>query len=77
MSNERLSRRLFLTREAALGARPTPLSMPSFKWKLSNEEVAAAATYIRSAWGNAAVRVFANEVQSFRHVLDTASSARP
>lgn len=57
----------------ATDARPTPLSMPSFKWKLSNEEVAAVASYARNAWGNAAAPVSANEVQSMRQVLDTAT----
>ena len=61
------------TRAVATDARPTPLSMPSFKWKLSNEEVAAVASYVRSAWGNAAPAVSADDVQSMRRVLDSAT----
>lgn len=55
----------------ATDARPTPLSMPSFNWKLSNEEIAAVASFIRSAWGNAASPVSASDVQSMRQVLQT------
>ncbi len=33
---------------------PTGASMPSFGWKLSDEQLAAVATYIRNSWGNAA-----------------------
>ena len=51
-------------------ARPTPLSMPSFKWKFADEEVAAVATYIRSAWGNAAPPVSGSDVQSTRETLN-------
>jgi mono/diheme cytochrome c family protein len=32
--------------------KPTGLSMPAFGWKLSNDEIADLATYIRNAWGN-------------------------
>ena len=60
------------THAVAIDARPTPLAMPSFKWKLSNEDVAAVASYVRSAWGNAAPAVTASEVQSMRQVLDAA-----
>lgn len=35
------------TQAVATDGRPTPLSMPSFKWKLSNEQVAAVASYNR------------------------------
>ena len=62
-------------RAVATDARPTPFSMPSFKWKFSNQEVAAVASYVRSAWGNAAPAVSAAEVQSVRQVLDLPSSA--
>lgn len=57
------------TRAVATDARPTPLSMPSFKWKLSNEQVAAVASYFRSAWGNTAPAVSASDVQSIRQVV--------
>jgi mono/diheme cytochrome c family protein len=31
--------------------------MPTFAWRLSDEQVAAVVTYIRNAWGNAAAAV--------------------
>ena len=54
---------------AVTDARPTPISMPSFKWKLSDEEVAAVASYVRSAWGNSAASVSASDVRSLRKAL--------
>lgn len=57
------------TRAVPTAARPTPLSMPSFKWKFSDEDVAAVASYVRSAWGNAAPAVSASDVQSMRKVV--------
>ena len=44
------------TQTVATDARPTPLSMPSYGWKLNDRQVAAVATYIRNSWGNAAPR---------------------
>ena len=38
-------------------AQPTPSSMPSFGWKLTDDEIAAVATYVRNSWGNAAAAV--------------------
>jgi mono/diheme cytochrome c family protein len=46
--------------------RPTPLSMPSFAWKLSDAQVAAVASYVRSSWGNAAPSVSADTVKDLR-----------
>lgn len=40
--------------------------MPAFGARLSNEEVAAILTYIRSSWGNDAPEVTAREVQEVR-----------
>lgn len=48
---------------------PTPFSMPSFGWKLNDQEVADVATYIRNGWGNRAAPVSAGEVQSLRKKL--------
>lgn len=50
-------------------SRPSPLSMPSFAWKLSDAEVADVATYIRNSWGNRASPVLASEVSSLRRKL--------
>jgi mono/diheme cytochrome c family protein len=54
-------------------ARPTPLSMPAFGWKLTDAQVAAVATYIRSAWGNAAAPVDTGKVAPVRKDLHSES----
>jgi mono/diheme cytochrome c family protein len=59
----------------ATDQRPTGVSMPSFGWKLSDAEVAALASYIRSAWGNEAAPVSASDVQDERKAVENASSA--
>src|SRR6202012_288302 len=33
-------------------SRPSALSMPSFAWKLSDQEIADVSTFIRNSWGN-------------------------
>jgi mono/diheme cytochrome c family protein len=50
--------------------RPSPLTMPSFAWKLSDAEVADVATYIRNSWGNRADPVSAGEVRKVRGRLN-------
>jgi cbb3-type cytochrome c oxidase subunit III len=47
-------------------ARPTPVSMPAFGWKLTDAQIAAVATYVRNAWGNAAAPVTTDQVKSLR-----------
>jgi mono/diheme cytochrome c family protein len=54
----------------ATDARPTPVSMPAFSWKLTDDQIAAVASYIRSAWGNAAPPVSASDVSSLRQKLN-------
>jgi mono/diheme cytochrome c family protein len=44
--------------------------MPAFGTKLSNQEVAAVATYIRRSWGNDFGRVDAKQVAQTRATLD-------
>jgi mono/diheme cytochrome c family protein len=61
-------------RAAVTDARPTPFSMPAFGWKLTDGEVAAVSSYVRSAWGNAASPVDADAVRDLRH--STAASAQ-
>jgi mono/diheme cytochrome c family protein len=51
-------------------ARPSPLTMPSFAWKLSDEEVADVATYVRNSWGNHAQPVKASDVAKLRGRLN-------
>jgi len=56
-------------RGAVTHANPTSGAMPSFAWKLSDQQVAAVATYIRNSWGNAAAPVTAKEASVRREVL--------
>jgi mono/diheme cytochrome c family protein len=53
---------------------PTAVSMPSFGWKLSDQEVAAVASYLRGAWGNQASPVSTTDVQSVRKAVGDATS---
>lgn len=48
---------------------PEALAMPNFDWRLSDEEVAALATFIRSGWDNHAARVTADQVAKVRATL--------
>lgn len=50
-------------------SRPSPLSMPAFDWKLTDEQIAAVASYIRSSWGNQAGAVTADQVADLREAL--------
>lgn len=50
-------------------ARPTPLTMPAFGWKLTDAQVAAVATYVRSSWGNQGGPVSAADVADLRQRL--------
>jgi len=50
--------------------RPTPFTMPSFAWKLTDEEIADVATYVRNSWGNQASAVPASAVSDMRKRLD-------
>ena len=48
---------------------PTSGAMPSFAWKLSDQQVASVLNYIRNSWGNAAPEVKADEVAKVRKDL--------
>ncbi len=50
--------------------RPSPFAMPSFAWKLSDQEVADVSTYIRNSWGNQAAAVSAADVRAARKRLN-------
>lgn len=58
-------------RVATTGLRPTPFAMPGFGWKLNDTQVAALATYIRTAWGNAAAPVQPEQVARLRKKLES------
>ena len=51
---------------AATKANPSGLKMPAFDWKLSDQDVADLATYLRGAWGNKASAVSAKDVKKTR-----------
>jgi mono/diheme cytochrome c family protein len=54
------------TRGAGTDAFPTSPAMPSFGYRLNDEQVAAVVTYIRNSWGNAATAVSAETVRALR-----------
>jgi mono/diheme cytochrome c family protein len=56
-------------RSVATDGAPTAPGMPSFGWLLTDEQVAAVATYIRQAWGNSAPPVSTSDVTSARRAL--------
>ncbi|HEY0749446.1 MAG TPA: cytochrome c [Steroidobacteraceae bacterium] len=51
-------------------SRPSPLSMPSFAWKLTDREIADVSTFIRNSWGNQAAEVTVSDVTDLRKRLD-------
>ena len=51
-------------------SRPSPLTMPSFAWKLTDQEIADVSTFIRNSWGNQAAAVSVSDVRSARKKLD-------
>jgi len=54
------------SKAVATPAAPTGPGMPSFAWKLNDEQVANVLTYIRNNWGNRAPAVSADEVAKIR-----------
>jgi mono/diheme cytochrome c family protein len=61
------------TRIGVSSSRPSPLSMPSFAWKLTDQQIADVSTYIRNSWGNQARAVTASDVGDLRKKLDLRS----
>jgi mono/diheme cytochrome c family protein len=43
--------------------------MPSFAWKLTDQEIADVSTYIRNSWGNQAAAVSSGKVADLRKRL--------
>jgi mono/diheme cytochrome c family protein len=50
--------------------RPSPMTMPSFAWKLTDQEVADVSTFIRNSWGNHAAAVPVSDVRAARKQLN-------
>jgi mono/diheme cytochrome c family protein len=65
------------TQTVATDARPTPLSMPSYGWKLTDAQVAAVATYVRNSWGNSAPVVRASDVAKLRRKVARTPVQKP
>ena len=57
------------SRTGPSATRTSPLTMPSFAWKLSNAEIADVATYLRNSWGNQASAVRETQVEELRGKL--------
>src|SRR5579871_190758 len=55
----------------ATDAEPTSPSMPSFGWQLTDEQVAAVATYVRSSFGNRGTPVTASTARDARKDLQS------
>ena len=49
--------------------RPSPLTMPSFAWKLNDQAIADVTTYVRNSWGNHASRITPQQVAKVRKAL--------
>ncbi len=47
---------------------PTGPSMPAFGWRLTDQQAADVATFIRNSWGNAAPAVTADQVRKMREL---------
>lgn len=56
---------------------PTSAEMPTFAWKLSDEEVAAVSTYIRNTWGNAGAAISTGDVTTLRKSLNADAQLQP
>ena len=57
------------SRMGPTATRPSPLTMPSFAWKLTDGEIADVSTYIRNSWGNRATPVSTSKVRDLRRHL--------
>jgi mono/diheme cytochrome c family protein len=55
-------------------AKPTAPGMPALAWKLSDEEIASVATYVRNSWGNSATPVSRGKVAKLRRLFGQAAS---
>jgi alcohol dehydrogenase (quinone), cytochrome c subunit len=50
-------------------AAPSPLGMPGFGWRLSDQEVAELGTFLRQSWGNHAPAINPEQVHHLRQTL--------
>ena len=61
-------------RTAPSPSRVSPLSMPSFAWKLDDQQAADVSTYVRNSWGSRAPGVAPGQVASMRRKLELKTS---
>ncbi len=59
------------TASPATEGKPTPLAMPSFAWKLDDQEISDVATYIRNSWGNSALPADKDQVAKLRQAIQS------
>ena len=52
---------------------PDAYRMPQYRVQLTDEEIAQVLTFVRSAWGNGATSVTADQVKPLRPVTDPSS----
>jgi mono/diheme cytochrome c family protein len=55
-------------------AKPTAPGMPAFAWKLTDDEIASVATYVRNSWGYRAAPVPRGKVAKLRRLFGPAAS---
>ncbi len=60
---------LFGAASVATDTAPTGAAMPAFGWKLSDQQIAAVLSYIRTSWGNSATSLDAAKVHQLRESL--------
>ena len=63
-------------RSVATASEPTGPGMPSFAWKLNDDQAAAVLTYIRNSWGASAPAVDPREVEQARARAAMAATGR-
>ena len=63
-------------RSIATAGEPTGPGMPSFAWKLSDDQVASVLTYIRNSWGSSSAAVDPHQVEQARARAAMASTGR-
>lgn len=57
--------------------RPTPFAMPAYGWKLTDAQIAAVASYVRSSWGNKGAPVDAATVRKLRKSISSNLHGNP
>ncbi|MEX3819220.1 cytochrome c, partial [Paraburkholderia sp. BR14262] len=56
---------------------PSSFTMPSFGWRLSDQEVADVSTFVRASWGNTGAPVSAEDVGRVRKTITVSTPGLP